>query len=159
MADDLVWMKMEGLSELQDLLERMKKEASDRIVKDGLNAGAKLVLDAEVDNAPELTGFLKENFNIRFSSLKEGVGGEAYIGPNGKINYPQRGEQRDANGKVTKRGRTIAVASVARFHEFGTSKMGADAFMRTAWYSVREAVLQTIIDTIHKELFTSKYHT
>jgi HK97 gp10 family phage protein len=155
---DIVWMKMQGLEQLQKVLEDMKKGAAAHIVRDGLNAGAKLVLDAEVDNAPEETGFLKEHFNMKFNTLREGVGGEAFIGPNGRINYPQRGAKSDAKGTITNRGRTIAVASVARFHEFGTSKMGADAFMRTAWYTVRESVLQAIIDTIRKELFTSKYH-
>ena len=158
MPNDIVWMKMEGLDQLQKTLERLKKEASAAIVKDGLRDGAKLVLDAEVDNAPELSGFLKENFNIKFSSLHEGIGGEAFIGPNGKMNYPQRGQMKDNSGKVTRKGRTIAVASVARFNEFGTSKMAANPFMRAAWWSVKDAVLAAIISRVKKELFSSKYH-
>jgi HK97 gp10 family phage protein len=53
----------------------------------------------------------------------------------------------DKKGKKRNVGR-IAVASVARFLEFGTSKMSARPFMTPAWESHKEIVRDKIIEKL-----------
>lgn len=140
---DMVYVKITGLDELQKRLERMAKEDSKVIVKGATKEAAVTMRDAMVAGAPEETGFLKEHFNIKFTTIREGIGGEAFVGPAGKVNYPKRGG---------KKSRTVAVASVARFFEFGTSKMAAKPFMRQAFNSNKDRAMQQIIDFIKKAL-------
>ncbi len=147
MAEPFIEIKrIEGLKELESRLERLGPELANKILSTCMKEPANYMRDQVVDNAPEETGFLKENFSVRQSR----AGGEytisAFIGPKGHVDYPRRG--------IKGKGRTISVAAVARFHEFGTSKMEASAFMRAAFYSAQGIVRDKIIARIKEAIYS-----
>lgn len=95
---------------------------------------------------------MAQHFGTRVS-IKRGdeLAGSAFIGPQGKIDYPkyQSGSyniHRRA-GRMIKAGR-IAVATVARFLEFGTHKMGKKPFMTQAFESHKQEALEAMTDEL-----------
>jgi HK97 gp10 family phage protein len=137
-----VEIHIEGLDELQANLERLGTETAKRLLGAALKDNANMVRDAIVEAAPRDTGFLADHFDVKLRAEREDIAATAFIGPS-KRNYPYRGETFKFLKK--KFGRTVAVASVARFLEFGTHKMAARPFMRPAWERIREVVLDNFI--------------
>lgn len=152
-------MKISGLEELQKVLEEFPRAVARNGIRKALRAGGLITQEAMVVEAPKDTGFLEEHFGQRIKLLKGGdVGGICYIGPEGKIDYPDRDggyrEKTRKNGETYNAGR-ISVASVARYFQFGTVKMGMNPFMTRAWESKREVVLDKIIDTLRLEVIAA----
>ncbi len=114
-------VEVKGLAELQRALERLVRDTSKKIVRRALKVGAEPVRKEQVDKAPYDSGFLSRHFGVKVHVSGREISGSAFIGPQGKINYPRRND-----------GKTITTASVARFFEFGTSKMPAKPWMRAA---------------------------
>jgi HK97 gp10 family phage protein len=140
-----------GLKELQEKLEELGTDTANKILKTALTDAANYMRDEIVDNAPEETGFLKEHFNVKMSRKGE-LAAAAFIGPAGKVDYPRRNAKADKKQGI---GKTISVASVARFHEFGTSKMPANPFMRAAFYSAKDTLLEMIINRIKEGIYSA----
>jgi HK97 gp10 family phage protein len=93
---------------------------------------------------------LSEHFNIKTSVINDGLTGQAFVGPAGKIDYPDKGGYREkvnSKGKKFSIGR-ISVASVARFLEFGTSKMSKRPFMTQAFETKKGAAIDAVIDKL-----------
>jgi HK97 gp10 family phage protein len=152
---DTVTVNIKGLDELQKALEALGRDVAMKVVKDGLKAGAAPLIEEMVAQAPKDTGFLAEHFNARTKSIREDIAAVAFVGPKPNTDYP------DADGtyrtKMTKAGKakqvgSISVESVARFLEFGTTKMKKHPFITRAWEAKKGAALQAIIDTIKKAL-------
>jgi HK97 gp10 family phage protein len=153
MMDDIT-CEVKGLSELQTALEEMPKKIADKGLRSSLKAGGAPIKDCMVSLAPKETGFLAEHFGVRVKISRDGVSGSAFIGPQGKIDYSAFASGayriiRNAAGKVKKRGK-IAVASVARFLEFGTSKMAKKPFMTQAFESHQSDALAAIVKGLTK---------
>lgn len=153
MANDFIELRINGLDQIKEALERRSKEDARRVTKDALEVGANEFLKAVQREAPKKTGFLASHFNIKFSfrgSTDLNPLGHAYVGPNGRMDYPKR------DGGYTKKGSRkigrIPVISVARFQEFGTSKMSANPFMSRAFDSSRESVLYRIVTALKQGL-------
>lgn len=143
-------IKITGLDELQRKLVSMGADVSKKVIRVALvNAGYD-VRNQMVIMAPKDSGFLSEHFNVKLRIRKDDIAGTAFVGPAGKMNYPNRGSKDIgvATGKHPKKGGTVPVASVARFLEFGTSKMAARPFMRSAFESRTAMVLNIIINEI-----------
>jgi HK97 gp10 family phage protein len=109
-----------------------------------------------VQLAPKRTGFLSEHFNIRIKFQKGALACTAFIGPKGKIDYPEflSGAYRvvrNAKGAAKYAGR-IAVATVARFLEFGTSKMAKKPFMTQAYETRKEKALDAVAQSLKETL-------
>jgi HK97 gp10 family phage protein len=85
---------------------------------------------------------------------RDGLIGNAFIGPAGKMYYPDRGtkEKGTATGKNPKKGGLVPVASVARFLEFGTSKMAAKPFMRPSFKQSAQDALDSLIESLRDAL-------
>lgn len=150
MADPFITISnIRGLKELQAKLERMRTETAKKILSSALKDAADYMKEQIVENAPVESGFLSENFNVK-QSRKGELAAAAFIGPAGHVDYPRRSAGADKKKGL---GRTISVASVARFHEFGTSKMPANPFMRAAFYSAKDTLLEKIINRIKEAIF------
>lgn len=153
MANDFVEMQVKGLAQIKEALEHKSKEDARRVTKDALEIGGNEFLRAVQQEAPKQTGFLARNFNIKFSfkgSTDTNPLGHAFIGPNGHMDYPK------STGGYTKKGSKkigrIPVISVARFLEYGTSKMQANPFMSRAFSAAREVVLYRIVAALKQGL-------
>lgn len=145
---DEVTFEIKGLDELQQALEELSEKVANKGVKAALKAGAEPIQNAMVTLAPKNTGFLAEHFSTKIKMVRDALAGSAFIGPQGKIEYPAflsgaYNIVRRKSGKIVKVGR-IAVATVARFLEFGTSKMSKKPFMTQAFETQKEEALARI---------------
>lgn len=149
---DEVTVEVKGLDELQQGLEEMTEKLAKKGIRDALKAGSAPVQNAMVSLAPKNTGFLAEHFSTKIKMMREARAGSAFIGPQGKIEYPAflsgaYNIVRRKSGKAVKVGR-VAVATVARFLEFGTSKMSKKPFMTQAFESNKEQALAAIATSL-----------
>jgi HK97 gp10 family phage protein len=158
MSDEWVTVEVKGLSELQAKLEELPKKVADKGLRKALKAGGNVIRNAMVMLAPKDTGFLAEHFGTKIRILHTYLGGSAFIGPQGKVDYPAYASGayniKRKGGKIRKVGR-VAVATVARFFEFGTSKMGKKPFMTQAFESHKQEALDAIAEELRDALFKS----
>lgn len=155
MADEFVTVKITGLEELQQKLEEIPTKLAKRSLRKALRAGANVIRNAIVTLAPKDTGFLSRHFGTRISVMRDELAATAYVGPQGKIDYPLYSSGaykiKRKHGKVHKVGR-IAVASVARFLEFGTMKMGKKPFMTPAFEDKKSEAVDAITTELKEGL-------
>ena len=150
MGDEIVNIK--GLSELQTALEEMGIKVARQGLRKALKSGASPIQEGMAVLAPKDTGLMSENFNTKIRIGRDELSGSAFIGPNGKIDYPFYASGayrvfRNAKGKMRKVGK-MAVATVVRFFEFGTSKMAKKPFMTQAFESNKNAALALITNSL-----------
>jgi HK97 gp10 family phage protein len=163
-SGEVVTVEVSGLEELQNSLTELPERLAKVGIRRALAQGAKIfqagiftlarVIKVGTPAAP--VGFLREHFGWRISANRgDPLAAWAYIGPQGKIDYPDADggyrEKNKKNGKMAKIGR-IAVASVARFLEFGTSKLPAKPFMETAFEQYKNMVLDEVIRILAGEV-------
>lgn len=151
MPDDFT-IEIKGLSELLAAMEELPQKVAKRGLRKSLSAGGNVIAIAMYQNAPKHTGFLAEHFGTRIRIGRDGLSGTAFIGPQGKIDYPAYASGaykvgRDAKGKAKQWGR-IAVTTVARFLEFGTSKMFKKPFMTQAFEGHKRSALSAITEVL-----------
>jgi len=155
MPNEWIEVKISGLDELQRKLEALPEKIAIRGIRKALRAAAIDLRDKIVAAAPKRTGFLADHFGIRTSMRTADLAGSVYIGPDGKMDYPDTSggyrEKKDRHGRIHRVGR-IAVASVARYLEFGTSRMGRHPFMTPTWESEKSNALETITETLREEI-------
>lgn len=161
MSDEEVEIK--GLSELQTALEELPRKVAQRGIKKALRAGAEPIYQAIVRTAPRYSGvtdyppigWLAEHFGTKIK-LGQELSGSAFIGPQGKMDYPLYKSGafklvRNKKGKMIKIGR-IAVATVARFFEFGTSKMSKKPWMTQAFEANKNAAVDCIAASLNETI-------
>lgn len=155
MGNEFVTINVQGLDQLQEALEAAKIKVAKRGLRAALKAGATIIKNAIVSGAPKDTGFLSEHFNIKISIMRNELAGSAFIGPAGKVDYPAFASGaykiKRVAGKAKRVGR-IAVATVARWLEFGTSKMAKFPFMTSGFESNKDAALTAIADKLRDSL-------
>lgn len=148
---DWVTFEMKGLDAIQRKLEQLPEKVARKGLKKALQRGGAIIASAFAAFAPRLSGFLAEHFNIKIKFHRGDLAASAYVGPDGKMDYPEKdGTYRtktSKTGRIKKVGR-VAVAAVARFLELGTSKMPAKPFMTPAWESHKEIARDAIIDDL-----------
>ncbi len=161
MADTEVEIK--GLSELQTALEELPHKVAQGGIKKALRAGAEPIYQRMVSSAPRYIGgrdyppigWLAEHFGTRVK-LGDELSGSAFIGPQGKMDYPMYVSGafkivRNAKGKAIKVGR-IAVATVTRFFEFGTAKMTKKPFMTQAFETEKENAVDAMVASLDETI-------
>ena len=136
---EVVSVKVTGLAELQKNLEQIPPKIAKGVLRRGLAAGARVFQNEMKIRAARATGFLIEHIAIRVRARGDDLQGIALVGPT-KSDYPRRNAER--GGK----GRTISAATVARFLEFGTSKMKARPFIRQSFETKKNAALDAFVD-------------
>ena len=159
---DLVTFKITGLAELQKKLEDMPKTVAKKVLRDDLRAAGEYLKQEMVMQAPYRTGFLDSHFDTRVRVEHGELAAKAFVGPEGRMYYPHEGVtkegrqfeewQRTSTGRHGVKGGLVPVVSVARFLEFGTSRMAARPFMTSAFESSKEALLTKIIEGIRSAL-------
>jgi HK97 gp10 family phage protein len=161
MADNPVTCKISGLDELQKTLQEKLPADARKFVRIALSAGGGDVKRAMVANAPvedsgENAGFLREHVNVKTRLTRGELAGSAFIGPSTAV-YPGR-EGKTGTVKIggktfsSKHAGQVTAARVARFLEFGTSRMGKKPFMTQAWESSKQAALDHIISKLKEVL-------
>lgn len=153
MAQEFIQTRVEGLEQLQQVLVQQPPEKARRTLRDALELGGNVFLNAIQREVPRLTGFMASHFNIKYSwrgSSSTNPAGTAFVGPDGKMDYPLAG------GGYKKRGRKdigrVRVSSVVRWLEFGTSKMQANPFFTRAFESSKSDALNRVISAIKQGL-------
>lgn len=152
MPDKIITFKISGLDKIQQRLEEQPKKDANKILRVTLNAGADIVLAAMRTEAPRDSGFLEEHFDKKVS-IKKDIAGAAFVGPQGKMDYPfttgHKGgrytQKTNRRGKQYLSGR-IPVVTVARFHEFGTRHEAANPFMSRSFDASKGTALDKIIE-------------
>jgi HK97 gp10 family phage protein len=147
-----VEVEIKGLDELEKTLEEMPYKIAKRGLRQSLRAGADVLRNEIIALAPKDTGFMSEHFGTKIKVQRGELAATAYIGPQGKVDYPafMSGAYRivrSAKGKAKKVGR-VAVATVVRFLEFGTSKMAKKPFMTAAFDSRHQDILNAIVEKL-----------
>ena len=145
-------VNISGLDQIQKRLEELRGPLARKAMRAGLKAGAAPVLSAIVQEAPKDSGFMAEHFNVKYSTKQEGTIGKAFIGPEGKMFYPGEHARTVRIGGKTFKAKHLAVATVVRFHEFGTRFMAANPFMSGAFKAKQQAALDAIIAALKKNL-------
>lgn len=146
--DDITF-SIKGLAELEKTLEELPTKVAKKGLRGALSDGAEPIHAGMVSGAPKDSGFMSEHFNVKLKVARDGLSGSAFIGPQGNIDYPAYTSGayniiRTAKGRVKKVG-AIAVATVVRFFEFGTSKMAKRPFMTQAFETMKTTALGAII--------------
>jgi HK97 gp10 family phage protein len=152
-----VTFEIKGLSELQDKLESLPKKIANKILRQTLKDAGEIIRRAMARLAPQDTGFLEQHFSTRTKIKRADIAGSAFVGPDGKIDYPLNSlgsyeTIRKKNGKVKRNIGRVAVATVARFLEFGTSKMAAKPFMTQAFESTKQQAVDKIVSDLNQLL-------
>lgn len=153
-----VTVEVKGLDELQRKLEEMAPAVAKKVIRTTLREvgqGLAERMAAAAPKGPPDPGFLSEHFGVKVGYARGGdLAGSAYVGPQGRMYYPDRGELSRglATGKYAHKGGVVPVASVARFLEFGTSKMPAHPFMTAAFDGYEDEALEQIIADIKEEI-------
>ena len=148
-SGDAVSVEVKGLDKLQQALEELPQKVAQRGIRSGLRAGADVLRKEMMSLVRKDSGFLEEHIGTRIKPQRGELAATAYVGPQGKIEYPafMSGAYRiarTAKGKAKQVGR-VAVATVARYLEFGTSKMSKFPFMTPAFDSQQQQILAAII--------------
>lgn len=125
-------IQIKGLKEVSQKLKKLPKNIRNRHVGKALRAGGKLVRDEARLHAPVATGLVRKNVAMRTST-------GARAGRNADVKV-RIGIISDKTGRETGTD-----AFYWRFHEFGTSKMPAQPFLRPAFEGKKGQVLNTIV--------------
>ncbi len=161
MSDNPVTVKISGLDELQKVLQEKLPADAKKAVRIALSAGGGDVKRAMVANAPveeggEHAGFLRDNIRVKTKLFRNDLAGYALVGPTTAV-YPDRAGK---PGQVTIKGKTffskhagqVTAARVARFLEFGTSKMSKHPFLTQAFEGSKQTALDHIISKLKEVL-------
>ncbi len=149
-----VTVEIKGLDALQKKMEELPRDVAKKGIRQSLRAGGKIISAAMAAMAPSDTGFLAKHFGIRTKMYSGELAGSVFVGPEGRIDYPESSGYREkvtSSGKKYKVGR-IGVAAVARYLEFGTSKMAKHPFMTQAFEVHKENALNAIIKKLRDYL-------
>lgn len=127
------WFKVEGLSELDDLLVELPKATARNVLVRTLKKAGQVIRDAGEALAPKLTGGLAASYTIgqklsrrqKSSNVKESDV-EVYIGPASSAKSIQT--------------------------EFGNAHQAAEPHLRPAWDGNAPKVLDDIVSTLTEEI-------
>jgi len=151
----MLTVKITGLDKLQQTLEKLPKDVAKNVLKSALKETATELRKRIVAAAPKDTGFLSKHFVVSFKFIKGELAATASVGPSGKAIYPAsrdksltKKQQGVGTGKNAKKGGYVPTKSVARFLEFGTSKMSAHPFIRPAWGAFQNEALNLITEKL-----------
>jgi len=157
MAADTIEFEIKGLQSLQEKLEELPKKTADKVLRSTLKDCGELMRASAANHAPHDTGFMAQHFSQRTKIQKKDVAGAVFVGPDGKIDYPldKLGSYKDIRNKKGKVKRSIgrvAVATVVRFLEYGTSKMSARPFMAQSFRTIEKALIARFVSDINKTI-------
>jgi HK97 gp10 family phage protein len=134
-------VEIKGLDQLQAALEELPEKVAKRGLRQSLRAGGSVIKDGMISGAPQESGFLSEHIDVKTRLRADELAGSAFIGPNGKMVYPR---------KPGWPPRTAAL--VARWLEFGTSRIAKKPFMTQAFETRKQDALDAIVSKLRDAL-------
>lgn len=153
-----VTVKINGLKELSSHLQQLGRKTSNRISVKAMRRGATVVREQARSNAPELA---VPTPTRRRGTLKKAISSRTKVKGQGKTEsyvWVKTLSDKQVSKFKSKTGKKWADNPKDpfywRFVEFGTSKMPARSFMRSAFEQSKEKAATTIIDTLRKEILT-----
>jgi HK97 gp10 family phage protein len=127
----MVTMKIEGGKELEIALRSLPPTVMRKVDRQGLREGGKIVLEKAQRDCPVVSGALRDSLKLKAGKRRKNyisvVIGTAIGWFKGKTYY-------------------------GGFVEFGTSKMGARPFVRPAFDTQKEYILDRIISSLNSAL-------
>lgn len=128
-------LKLTGTKEIAKKLKQMDETLRKKAVDPALRAGLKIVAEQAKDNAPEVSGKLKNNIVVRKAKKKTQL----------------KGATKYHAGVLTK-------VFYFRFVEYGVPSRGiaANPFFRRAWESKQNEAIRASLDVLRKKLKLSK---
>jgi HK97 gp10 family phage protein len=160
---NIVSVKMSGMDELIKQMEDvLPKKVRQKVVKDAVTNGCDILLWAMKKECPEYMGNDPDepagmmadalSFVVRRPRGEDYAVG--YVGPNKYSIYPRvlKQEWSKKNGKTVKVDYHRKVMTAARYVEFGTSRGNANPFMRRAFVSSKDAIVDVMQTIIKKAL-------
>ncbi len=144
--NDVVSVEVKGLDELQRALEALQDADGTKFVRASVRAGAVVVKDQMVENAPKDSGLLAEHIDVKTRKQRgTALAVSALIGPNSKtIIHEQDG------GKTSGLRRTAQF--ITRMLEFGSKKMSKRPFMTQAWEQSKTKALDAMVEKLKEKL-------
>jgi HK97 gp10 family phage protein len=154
---EVIEVEVKGMDQLQAALEALPQKVAQRGIRRALRNGSDILRSEMMSLVRKDSGFLEEHLGTKIRFEKGELAATAFVGPQGKVDYPAfmsgayniKRIVKNGKEKIKKVGR-IAVASVARYLEFGTARSGKFPFMTPAFDSTREKILQEIISTLKR---------
>lgn len=149
-------VKIEGLSQLQQAMQALGKKTSNRIAAKAMRKGGAIIRDKARANVP----VLKESTPYRKAgTLKKAIQSRTKVGKDGKTQTYVWVKGLSTKQVLKFKGKTGKSGAFNprdpfywRFVEFGTSKMPARPFMRTAFAAEKERATSEIITTLRDEI-------
>lgn len=149
-------VKIEGLSQLQQAMQALGKKTSNRIAAKAMRKGGAIIRDKARANSP----VLKESTPYRKAgTLKKAIQSRTKVGKDGKTQTYVWVKGLSTKQVLKFKGKTGKSGAFNprdpfywRFVEFGTSKMPARPFMRTAFATEKEHATSEIITTLRDEI-------
>ncbi|WP_159990817.1 HK97-gp10 family putative phage morphogenesis protein [Pelistega ratti] len=144
-------VRVEGLRELSDRLEKLDKKVAGQVVRKAAIEGSKLIRNEAKNRVPVYLGILKQNIVVkRFrdrgkGNVRYGIGlvSSRAVYKNNKVN-----RKKGRVGKTYYQGKTVYGHMV----EFGTRKMKARPFLRPAFESQKEKAVDVVKNTLKQEI-------
>jgi HK97 gp10 family phage protein len=147
---EVVSVKVEGLAELEERVRTVPVKIAKAVVRRGLEASGEVIRFAMFTRAKRATGFLAAHIATKTKVSSSEFAGTVSIGVL-QVNYPfnERSAALPSTARKSTRARkrrTVYASTVARYLEFGTRKMPAFPFMRTAFESSKDDALTRFAD-------------
>jgi HK97 gp10 family phage protein len=118
-------VELKGFDVLEQRLKSEPPKVARKVLRRAARDAGDIWVTAISDNAPELTGYLRANIGENTHASTAGI--EVVVGPGKKAFY-------------------------AIFQEFGTRFQGAKPFVRPAFESTKDLVLDTFVEDLNDEL-------
>lgn len=147
-------IEVQGLKELQRYLHQLPQEIQKRPLRSAVAAGAKVISDAAINNAPQgETGNLRKSIYRYRSRSQSATGKETFLVGvrKGKAKFKDNARNRRL-GRVGKTYQTQGEAYYWRFVEFGTSKLSARPFLRPAFERNKEEAVKVMKDRLRRSI-------
>lgn len=156
-----VTVKVEGLRELGEAMAELPKATQTNVMRRVLEKRALIVRNRARALAPVDRGWLRNNIIVSPNAAGGTAGKAAFaqVMRSGGTRQQAQSALRKANREDSTAGDVtlfVGIRGAPRFYahlvEFGTSKMPARSFMRTAFDTTQEAVLAGIKDDLKAEI-------
>jgi hypothetical protein len=136
-------------------LQKLQEQCGEQVLRAGGFAGAALIRDQAIRNAPEITGVLKRNLIVkRREEASDGGRVQRYLVA---IRQGKRGKEGDAYygrwveqghkivGRKAKGGGTWKAHRALAAREYGSRTVPARPFLRPAWESLKRPMIAVML--------------
>lgn len=147
-----VTVKLEGMDEVQEKLQSVPQKVARRWMREALNPAVRIWREEMFTLARKLTGWMASQLTIRVSvPPSDGEHGRARVTVAARQD-PTRTSGQGTRGRYGREEHVPSALNEALWNEFGTIKMPARPFIRPAFESKKQAVLDKLIERLRSIL-------